>query len=36
MKNMVPAHVWNLAAPYGLTPEAGEISAHPEDDDHQQ
>ncbi len=24
MKNMVPAHVWNLAAPYGLAPEDGE------------
>ncbi|WP_373635768.1 Coenzyme F420 hydrogenase/dehydrogenase, beta subunit C-terminal domain [Yoonia sp. SS1-5] len=24
MKNMVPKHVWNLAQPYGLTPEAGE------------
>jgi coenzyme F420 hydrogenase subunit beta len=24
MKNMVPAHVWALVAPYGLTPEAGE------------
>ncbi len=36
MKNMVPSHVWNLAAPYGLTPETGEVSAHPQDDDHQQ
>ena len=26
MKNMVPAHVWNLAKPYGLTPEAGEVA----------
>ena len=24
MKNMVPAHVWNLAAPYGLEPEDAE------------
>ncbi|MEL7181093.1 MAG: Coenzyme F420 hydrogenase/dehydrogenase, beta subunit C-terminal domain [Pseudomonadota bacterium] len=24
IKNMVPAHVWNLARPYGLTPEPGE------------
>ena len=24
MKNMIPEHVWNLAAPYGLTPEDGE------------
>lgn len=24
MKNMVPAHVWRLVAPYGLTPQAGE------------
>ncbi len=24
MKNMVPDHVWNLAAPYGLRPEKGE------------
>ena len=24
MKNMVPAHVWRLVAPYGLTPEPGE------------
>ncbi|WP_322894641.1 MULTISPECIES: Coenzyme F420 hydrogenase/dehydrogenase, beta subunit C-terminal domain [unclassified Yoonia] len=36
MKNMVPAHVWNLAAPYGLTPTADEISAKPKHDDHQQ
>ena len=36
MKNMVPAHVWNLAAPYGLTPTADEISAKPKDDHHQQ
>ncbi|WP_420012906.1 Coenzyme F420 hydrogenase/dehydrogenase, beta subunit C-terminal domain [Tateyamaria sp.] len=24
MKNMVPDHVWRIAAPYGLTPEPGE------------
>ncbi len=24
MQNMVPDHVWDLAAPYGLTPEDGE------------
>lgn len=24
MKNMIPAHVWNLAEPYGLTPDEGE------------
>ncbi|MEM6372798.1 MAG: Coenzyme F420 hydrogenase/dehydrogenase, beta subunit C-terminal domain [Pseudomonadota bacterium] len=24
MKNMIPAHVWTIAAPYGLTPEQGE------------
>jgi coenzyme F420 hydrogenase subunit beta len=24
MKNMVPEHIWNLAEPYGLTPEDGE------------
>lgn len=27
MKNMVPAHVWALAAPYGLTPGQGEAPA---------
>lgn len=27
MKNMIPAHVWNLAAPYGLTAETGETVA---------
>jgi coenzyme F420 hydrogenase subunit beta len=32
MKNMVPAHVWNLAAPYGLTPEAGETPSPPAND----
>jgi coenzyme F420 hydrogenase subunit beta len=26
MKNMVPAHVWRLAARYGLTPEPGETA----------
>lgn len=24
MKNMIPAHVWNIAKPYGLTPKDGE------------
>ncbi|MEO0746688.1 MAG: coenzyme F420 hydrogenase, partial [Pseudomonadota bacterium] len=24
MKNMVPDHVWNIARPYGLTPEDDE------------
>ena len=24
MKNMIPGHVWRIAAPYGLTPESGE------------
>ena len=24
MKNMVPDHVWDIAAPYNLTPEVGE------------
>jgi coenzyme F420 hydrogenase subunit beta len=27
LKNMVPAHVWTLAKPYGLTPEPGETAA---------
>ena len=27
MKNMIPAHVWQVAAPYGLTPENGEQPA---------
>ncbi|MFU8823523.1 Coenzyme F420 hydrogenase/dehydrogenase, beta subunit C-terminal domain [Yoonia sp.] len=36
IKNMVPAHVWNLAAPYGLTPTPDEVSAKPKNDDHQQ
>lgn len=31
MKSMIPAHVWALAEPYGLTPESGERPlAHPE------
>ena len=30
MKWMIPEHVWRLAAPYGLTPEAGET--HPPED----
>jgi coenzyme F420 hydrogenase subunit beta len=25
MKSMIPAHVWALAAPYGLAPESGEV-----------
>jgi coenzyme F420 hydrogenase subunit beta len=24
MRRMIPQHVWDLVAPYGLTPEAGE------------
>jgi coenzyme F420 hydrogenase subunit beta len=24
MKRMIPAHVWRLVAPYGLSPEPGE------------
>lgn len=28
IKNMVPAHVWNLAKPYGLEPEDGEKTEH--------
>ena len=36
IKNMVPAHVWNLAAAYGMTPKAGEISAQSNDDGHHQ
>ena len=24
MRRMIPHHVWDLVAPYGLTPEAGE------------
>ncbi len=27
MKNMLPAHVWALVKPYGLTPQAGETSS---------
>ena len=27
MKNMVPAHVWQLMQPYGLAPESGELPA---------
>lgn len=27
MKAMVPAHLWPLVGPYGLTPEAGEVNA---------
>jgi len=34
IKNMVPEHVWNLAAPYGLAPDE-EGLARAEDDDHQ-
>jgi coenzyme F420 hydrogenase subunit beta len=29
MKNMVPAHVWQLMQPYGLAPEPGELPASP-------
>jgi coenzyme F420 hydrogenase subunit beta len=29
MKHMVPAHVWGLAAPYGLTPQDGETGLKP-------
>lgn len=32
MKNMVPAHVWRLAAPYGLTPEKDEAATRPQDE----
>lgn len=28
MKHMVPGHVWNLVAPYGVTPEAGEVPSN--------
>lgn len=31
LKNMVPTHVWQLAAPYGLTPTEKEIVAQPAD-----
>jgi coenzyme F420 hydrogenase subunit beta len=27
MRNMVPAHVWELVRPYGLTPANGETGA---------
>ena len=30
MKNMLPGHVWELAAPYGLSPAAGEQRPGPE------
>lgn len=30
LKNMVPAHVWRLVAPYGLTPAADESAALPD------
>ena len=36
MKNMIPAHVWTLAAPYGLTPTPDEVSAKPQHDHHEQ
>jgi len=26
MRSMIPPHVWHLAAPYGLTPERGQVS----------
>jgi coenzyme F420 hydrogenase subunit beta len=29
IKNMVPAHIWRLVAPYGLTPDQGETRADP-------
>ncbi len=29
IKNMVPAHVWRIVAPYGLKPEAGEMPKPP-------
>ena len=25
MRHMIPAHIWKMVAPYGLTPEAGEV-----------
>jgi len=31
IKNMVPAHVWRLVAPYGLAPSADELHAKPAD-----
>jgi coenzyme F420 hydrogenase subunit beta len=27
IKNMVPAHIWKLVAPYGLTPTADELKS---------
>lgn len=35
MKNMVPDHVWRLAAPYGLTPQTSETTAPTNRADHQ-
>jgi coenzyme F420 hydrogenase subunit beta len=29
VKSMIPAHVWRLVAPYGLTPQPGEASRSP-------
>ncbi|MFU8880885.1 MAG: Coenzyme F420 hydrogenase/dehydrogenase, beta subunit C-terminal domain [Rhodobacterales bacterium] len=29
LKNMVPAHIWRLVAPYGLTPQTDEIAQDP-------
>jgi coenzyme F420 hydrogenase subunit beta len=29
MKSMIPAHIWDLTAPYDLRPEAGETNADP-------
>ena len=31
MKNMIPDHVWAIAAPYDLTPEAGEAPVRPKE-----
>ncbi len=36
MKNMIPAHVWNLAAPYGLTAENDQALSRAEDEHHQE
>jgi coenzyme F420 hydrogenase subunit beta len=33
MKNMIPEHVWAVAAPYGLTPREGEAGALPPETD---
>ncbi len=33
MKHMVPGHVWDLVAGYGVTPENGEAPLHRSDDD---